>query len=132
MKTSAQRVGRWGEELAAAYLHQIGYILLEQNACTPYGEIDLVACQTSGDELLNDGGVIVFVEVKTRRSASFGWPEESVTAKKRAHLTAAAQSYLQAHPEISGAWRIDVIAIRVSSPDASPEIVHFENAITAE
>ena len=132
MKTSAQRVGRWGEELAAGYLRQRGYTLLEQNARTPYGEIDLIACQTPCDELSNVEPIIVFVEVKTRRGSSFGWPEQAVTARKRAHLIAAAQAYLQAHPDLSAAWRIDVIAIRGVLPDASPEIVHFENAITGE
>jgi putative endonuclease len=132
MKTSAQRVGRWGEELAAGYLRQRGYILLEQNARTPYGELDLVARQTCGDELIQGGVFTVFVEVKTRRSSSFGWPEQAVNARKRAHLLAAAQSYLQAHPDLRGAWRIDVIAIRRMRSDAPPEIMHFENAITGE
>jgi putative endonuclease len=132
MKTSAQRVGHWGEELAAGYLRQKGYILLEQNARTLYGEIDLVARQTSCDERSLDGGSIVFVEVKTRRSSSFGWPEQAITARKRAHLLASAQAYLQSHPDLSGAWRIDVIAIYGVRSDAPPEIVHFENAITGE
>jgi putative endonuclease len=130
MKTSAQGVGRWGEELAAGYLRQRGYTLLEQNARTPYGEIDLVACQPPGDELPT--GLPSCLEVKTRRSSSFGWPEQAVTVRKRAHLLAAAQSYLQAHPDLSGAWRIDVIAIRRMRSDAPPEIIHFENAITGE
>lgn len=123
-KTHAQRLGRWGEELAAGYLNQRGYRILERNARTPYGEIDLVACQ--------DGAVpacTVFVEVKTRRSGAFGLPEESLTAKKRAHLLAAAQAFLQAHPDLSAAWRIDVIAIRQLQIDDDPEILWFENAI---
>ena len=126
-KTAAQRLGRWGEELAAGYLRQRGYLLLESNARTPNGEIDLVACQ-------EDAGIscTVFVEVKTRRSGAFGLPEESVTARKRAHLLASARAYLQAHPELDGVWRIDVIAIRQTHLDATPEILHFENAISAE
>jgi putative endonuclease len=132
MKTSAQRVGRWGEALAAGYLRQRGYTLLDQNARTPYGEIDLVAYQTPRDEPSMVEPFIVFVEVKTRTGSTFGWPEQAVTARKRAHLLAAAQSYLQTHPDLSGAWRIDVIAIRGVRPDATPEIVHFENAISGE
>ena len=132
MKTSAQGVGRWGEELAAGYLRQRGYTLLEQNARTPYGEIDLVACQPPCEELSKGGASIVFVEVKTRRSSSFGWPEQAITARKRAHLLASVQSYLQVHPDLIGAWRIDVIAIRKVLSDAPPEILHFENAITGE
>ena len=52
--------------------------------------------------------------------------------KKREHLLAAAHLYLQAHPELGGAWRIDVIAIRSAGPDQPPEILHFENAISSE
>lgn len=125
--TTAQAVGRWGEALAADYLRQLGYSLLDHNARTPYGEIDLVALQ-----LGPDAACTVFVEVKTRRSGAYGLPEESLTPSKRAHLLAAARAYLQAHPELGGAWRIDVIAIRQLRRDASPEIIHFENAISAE
>ena len=132
MKTSAQRVGHWGEELAAGYLRQNGYTLLEQNARTPFGEIDLVAWQPPRDKPSEGGASIVFVEVKTRRSTAFGLPEQAVTARKRAHMLAAAQSYLLAHPDLSGAWRIDVIAIRRARTDVPPEIVHFENAISGE
>ena len=126
-KTAAQSVGRWGEELAAGYLRQRGYSLLDRNARTPYGEIDLVAIPPAAA-----GSCTVFVEVKTRRSGAFGLPEESVTAGKRAHLLAAARAYLQAHPELGDAWRIDVVAIRQVDRAAPPEIVHFENAITGE
>lgn len=127
MKTSRQRVGHWGEQLAARHLQKQGYTLLGQNVRTPHGEIDLVASQACAE-----GSCLVFVEVKTRRSGAFGLPEAAITASKRAHLLAAAQAYLQVHPELSGVWRIDVIAIRRASPEAQPEIVHFENAITGE
>jgi putative endonuclease len=132
MKTIAQRLGRWGEDLAAGYLRQNGYAILDQNARTPYGEIDLVARHeiTAGPTGINS--LTVFVEVKTRRSSSFGMPEAAVTAKKQEHLLAACQAYLQAHPELDGTWRIDVIAIRQSRPDVPAEIVHFENAINSQ
>lgn len=129
MKTSttAQVVGRWGEALAADHLRRLGYTLLERNARTPYGEIDLVASQQRPD-----AACTVFVEVKTRRTSTYGLPEEALTPRKRAHLLAAAQAYLQAHPELGPAWRIDVIAIRHLRHSASPEIIHFENAVSAE
>jgi putative endonuclease len=114
-----QRLGHWGETLAAKYLSQKGYAILERNARTPHGEIDLVAQQ---------GNVIVFVEVKTRSSNLYGQPEEAITAAKKAHLLDAAATYLQTHPELDGDWQIDVIAIR-RKKNAPPEIVHFENAI---
>lgn len=117
LTVSRQALGRWGEDLAASYLAAQGYQVLERNVRTPHGEIDLVA---------RDPGMLVFVEVKTRRSASFGPPEESVTPRKRLHLSASAQAYLQSHPELDGNWRLDVIAIRLFKSEP-PEIVHFEN-----
>jgi putative endonuclease len=127
MKTSAQGVGRWGEELAAEYLRQCGYTILDRNARTPYGEIDLIASQECAE-----GHSTVFIEVKTRRSTAYGPPEAAVTPEKSAHLLAAAQAYLQAHPELNGVWRVDVIAIRRVAANLSPEIVHFENAISSQ
>jgi putative endonuclease len=130
MTASRQALGRWGEGLAADYLARRGYAILERNARTPYGEIDLVARQVEDCP----GGPVeltVFVEVKTRTSPAFGLPEESVTARKRAHLLAAAQSYLQQHPHLENNWRIDVIAILRPRDNRPPQITHFENAVGA-
>ncbi len=115
-----QDLGRWGEGQAAEYLSQRGYLILERNVRTPYGELDLVARQEA---------VLVFVEVKTRSSTAFGLPEAAVTPHKQAHLLAAAQAYLQAHPDLDGDWRVDVIAVQRRSGGAAPEITHFENAL---
>lgn len=119
MKSARQALGQWGESLAAAYLSEQGYTVLERNARSRFGEIDLVARQ--GDSL-------VFVEVKTRTSAAFGLPEDSVTPRKQAHLVAAAQAYLVEHPELGEDWRVDVIAIECRRGQP-PRITHFENAI---
>jgi putative endonuclease len=132
LSTPRQFLGRWGETLAAEYLQQRGYTILERNVRTPYGEIDLVASESSppGDPLAEGDSVTVFVEVKTRASLAFGMPEDSITVRKRAHLLSAAQSYLQGHPELEHAWRIDVIAIQRLHLDSEPVIHHFENAIS--
>lgn len=123
MKTHRQRLGNWGETQAARYLIGVGYDILTRNYRTPYGEIDLVSRQ----ETL-EGSVLVFVEVKTRSGQAFGYPEESITARKQEHLLAAAQYYLQQHSDWEGSWRIDVIAIQRRKPGA-PQIQHFENAL---
>lgn len=125
MKSARQRLGHWGENLAAEYLSERGYTILDRNARTPYGEIDLVTCQVSCD-----GPVLVFVEVKTRTSTQFGLPEQSITLQKQAHLLAAIQSYLQTHAELEGDWRVDVIAILRSGTRQQPVITHFENALS--
>jgi putative endonuclease len=123
LKTHRQRLGQWGENLAARYLVEKGYSILRRNYRTPYGEIDLVSCQ----ETL-EGQVLVFVEVKTRSGQAFGYPEESITASKQEHLLAVAQYYLQQQPDWQGGWRIDVIAIQ-RLQQASVQIRHFENAV---
>ncbi|MFU8773482.1 MAG: YraN family protein, partial [Anaerolineales bacterium] len=127
-----QTLGRWGEEQAAAYLTSKGYEIVARNCRTPYGEIVLIAYQPNSqsecDETLDT--TIVFIEVKTRATKTFGFPEESITSRKREHMLAAAQSYLQDHPDLVGCWRIDVIAVQRYSPKGQVVFKHFENVIT--
>ncbi|MDR3576352.1 MAG: YraN family protein [Anaerolineaceae bacterium] len=115
-----QTIGGWGEKLAAAYLIEKGCSLIDTNVRTPYGEIDII--------VLNEI-TLVFVEVKTRTSPNFGFPEGAITSRKRSHLSASAEYYLQEHSEIQNGWRIDVIAIRGKPGDPDPEIIWFENAV---
>jgi putative endonuclease len=95
---------------------------LGRNERSRYGEIDLLARAPDG--------MLVFVEVKTRTSRSFGYPEEAVDARKLEHLVSAAEAYLLEHPEMDEqGWRIDVIAIE-GRPEEGPDragIEHFEN-----
>lgn len=130
MSTRRQRLGRWGESMAADYLEAKNYTILERNVRTRYGEIDLVArheVEVTGNA--KSAATTVFVEVKTRSTTTFGYPEESITVRKRAHLAAAAQAYLQEHAELEGDWRIDVIAIQRHRSGEQPSIIHFENAV---
>jgi putative endonuclease len=112
-----QRIGAWGEQAAADYLLQQGYLIKGRNLRTPYGEIDILAQQ---DE------ITIFVEVKTRTSIRAGLPEESITPRKREHLRAAAEYYAAEH-EIDH-WQLDVLAVE-GIPGGEPMITHFENAI---
>jgi putative endonuclease len=102
MSATRQRLGRLGEQLAAERLIALGYAVVERNYRCPYGELDLVTRQAD---------CWVFVEVRARRGERFGTPEQSVTPRKRAHLIAAAQHYLQAHDLAEVPWRIDVVAV---------------------
>ena len=110
-----QRVGRWGEQAAADYLEKRGYLILARNFRTAHGEIDLIARQDN---------ILVFVEVKARSSNRYGYPEYSVSPKKRQHLLSAAQEYILSHPEFA-TWRVDVIAVEGETGEA--KISHFEN-----
>ena len=114
-----RELGRRGEERAAEYLRRRGYLILERNYQTREGEIDIVAQQ---------GDVLVFVEVKTARSLSFGHPQGWVSCRKRAHLVRAALAYMAEIGDLETNCRFDVIAIVMSAkkiklthiPDAFP------------
>jgi putative endonuclease len=116
-----QSLGHLGESLAAAYLIKKGYSILERNCHTPHGEIDLIA---------QLGNVIVFVEVKTRSTRSLGPPEISITLRKQEHMRAAAEYYIQQHPELITDWRIDAITVQMQGKEQQPLIEHFENVTT--
>lgn len=121
-QTSRQRVGKWGEEAAARYLEQHGYVILARNVHTAYGEIDLIARQQCGE--------LVFVEVKTRTNTSFGYPEEAVNSRKLVHMVSSAQAYLLGLPgQVEESWRIDVISVMglPGENDADIRFEHFEN-----
>jgi len=120
MSKSRQKLGIWGENKAAVHLKTLGYSIIDRNVHTPYGEIDIVARKES---------TTVFVEVKTRRTKTFGYPEESITPKKRENLINSAQAYLVDHPEYLGEWQIDVISIQNLDP-GKIKIFHIQNAIT--
>ena len=109
-------VGRWGELKAADFLACKGYIILGTNVRTPHGEIDLVALK---------GEQVVFVEVKTRTSRTYGLPEDSITPRKQSHMMAAAECYLESHPSYDE-WQFDVIAVE-RLPHGRTDIQHFEN-----
>jgi len=115
-----RKIGDKGEQIAADYLEDNGYQLLDKNFITRYGELDLVAVDT---------GTVVFVEVKTRTSTTFGLPESSVTPTKMARIQNAGLLWLQAHPEAPGDWRIDVIAIMIDHQGGILDIQHFINVI---
>lgn len=75
--TYRKRLGEWGEAEAQRYLETMGYVFIKKNFRVPEGEIDLV---------MRDGEMVVFVEVKTRTSDTYGSPEESVSKLKRQRL----------------------------------------------
>ncbi len=119
MSKRRQTIGHWGEDTAADYLSARGYSILARNVHYAHGEIDIVA---SRDELL------IFVEVKTRSSHSFAFPEDAVTRRKQVFMLSAAEEYLQEHPETGDSWQFDVIAVE-GIPGGEASIEHFENVI---
>ena len=116
-----QSIGRWGEGVAAKYLQENGCEILQRNVRTPYGELDLIArCAET----------IVFIEVKTRTSSSFGLPEISMSKRKIQHLVDSAQAFMQFYPGPEEEWRVDVIAMEGRPGLPNPHIEVFENAVS--
>jgi putative endonuclease len=123
MTRTRLNLGRRGEQLAEQKLAASGYAILARNYRCRAGEIDLVARQ---------GETVVFVEVRTRRGTAFGLPEASLTPRKRQHLIAAAQTYLQASQLEEVPWRIDVVAVELSPRGDLLRVDIIENAIQGE
>lgn len=110
-------LGIWGEEEAASYLRQSGYILLERDWHSKHRDIDVIA--------LHDG-VTVFVEVKTRRNRIFTEPEDSVDYQKLRNLRLAINHYLQ-YSKTDGPWRFDVVTVVGELGSRSPDISHLQD-----
>jgi putative endonuclease len=100
--------GALAEEQALRFLIERGLKLKERNYSCRLGEIDLI---------LTHGKVLVFVEVRMRRSRAFGGAAESITPRKRARLVAAARHYLAGKQPLP-ACRFDAVLIEA---DAAPQ-----------
>ena len=117
MSDFKQRVGRSGEALAAEYLGRRGYRILHRNYRTRQSEIDIIA---------RHRGIIVFVEVKARRSRDYGHPKWAVTPAKQRRISKAALEYLKKERLMDARARFDVEIGK--SMDAEPCIEVFANA----
>ncbi|MBT8400566.1 MAG: YraN family protein [Rhodothermia bacterium] len=126
--TDAAALGRQGETLAANYLEEQGYRVLERNYRFEGSEVDIVCFKP--DSRYELGGEIVFVEVKTRSDTGFGHPEEAVDEQKQRHIIKASRAYLYESKLERSPCRFDVIGIVVSDSSA-PVIEHFEHAFWA-
>lgn len=109
-------VGREGEALAANFLQQKGYEIVDRNWRYGPKEIDIVA---------RDGDTMVFVEVKTRSTLAFELPQEAVTKKKMKNLVEAADAYLiQRNIDLES--RFDIVGVLNGNP---PKVIeHIEGA----
>ncbi|MBM3683533.1 MAG: YraN family protein [Actinobacteria bacterium] len=97
-----QRLGRAGEDRAAAWYTERGFAVLDRNWRCRHGEIDLV---------VRRGPLVAFVEVKTRGGSGFGDPVEAVTGEKRRRLRRLAAAWIAAAPERPVEVRFDVVGV---------------------
>ena len=115
MRLSNQQLGQIGEDLAAAYLRNSGFIILDRNYRSHRVELDIVA---------RDKNTLVFCEVKTRRTINQGLPIEAITTTKMEHLRSAALGWLGMHRVRTSGMRFDAIGILYAS-DGTHTISHI-------
>lgn len=112
-------LGKRGEQLAAQFLKRKGYRIIAQNWRCQIGELDIIA---------RHHRTLVFVEVKTRSSASFGYPEESVDATKQRRLRKLAELYLLKESAPTNCkLRFDCIAMILDDRPKPQYFRHIEN-----
>ena len=120
MTLARQILGKLGEDLAVVELERRGYAITARRYTTRCGEIDIVA---------ECGGVLVFVEVKTRETAEFGTAAEAVTWRKQRKLTRMANDYLTREQVVDRPCRFDVVTVMLDRLE--PLIEVYENAFDA-
>lgn len=124
MSTSKITEGKKGEEVAAVYLKQNGFTIIERNFRIRGGEIDIIALDStngSGQE------VLVFIEVKTRTSSRYGTPLEAIGYWKLKSLVKTAQFYKMKNPKLPDAMRIDALGVQFGPNDQVVSIELVKN-----
>lgn len=111
-------LGAQGERAAAAYLQRKGHCIITTNYRCRVGEIDIVSV---------DRDVVVFSEVKTRRTRTKGQPFESVTHRKQVTLRRVAEHFLLCRYGQLRTCRFDVVSLQVR-PGKDMDVLHIENA----
>ena len=112
-----KNTGSQGEKLAAGYLLQNGYKVIEKNFRYKRSEIDII-CQKDK--------ILVFVEVKTRTNTFFGYPEDFVDENKMDNLHRAASAYIE-----KCNWQHDIRfdIISITKRKNTSDIQHFEDVV---
>lgn len=113
--------GREAEAAAAAWLEGQGYRVVDRNHRTPRGEVDLIC---------DEGGVLCFVEVRSRASDEHGTPAESIGRTKALRVVRAAEEWALRNRALERPIRFDVVA--VSLEDGRPSFELIRGAFDAD
>lgn len=119
-KENKKSFGSEGEEIAAKYLAEKGFEIIERNYFHGHGEIDIIAIDPRDNYL-------VFVEVKTRNSMDYGDPAYAINKKKIGQIKKVAELYLADKNIQEHDCRFDVVTVLLANPK-NPLIEHYENA----
>jgi len=112
-------LGKWGEDMAAAYLRDNGYTILERDWKSGRRDIDIIA-------MTPDGMTVVFVEVKTRTSDALAAPEDAVDALKIKNICRAADDYVKQH-DVLDELRFDIVTVVGDAPE-NARVEHVADA----
>ena len=115
MKVQNRQTGLIGETLAMQYLLANGFELISRNFSTRFGEIDLI---------MRDNGVLVFVEVKTKKGLDWGLPEEMFTQGKLNRVRRMATVFLGGKEALC---RIDMVAVVLDRNNSLQSLKHYPN-----
>ena len=115
--------GKSSEDRACLYLREQGYKILERNYKTSYAEIDIIAKHEAA---------VCFIEVKSRSSAEFGFPEEAVSRIKQRKIIQGAITYLKKNKLLDSKVRFDVLGISSEVPGEDGGIKLIKNAFTLD
>ena len=119
-RPGTDEIGIWGEKRAERFLKREGHRILGRRVRVgDRDEIDLI---TRFEK------IVVFVEVKTRKSEVFGRPASAVDGNKRRLLSRAAVRYMKTKKFPIIHFRFDVVEVIGSVGDRDPKIRHIENA----
>jgi putative endonuclease len=110
-------IGEKGEQTAADFLVNKGYAILHRNWRSGKKEVDIIALKDN---------IVAIVEIKTRSSNDFAFPEEAVNKRKQQLLKAAAEAFMNANRQYPD-YRFDIVSILMDK-ELVREIVHFEEA----
>ena len=119
MKSYNKDIGSYTENIAATYLLNNGYSILDRNYRNKFGEIDII-CQKDN--------IIIFVEIKSRYTNSFGSPLESVSCHKQKKIILLSKFYILYKKLSDFNIRYDVIEIYLNHLNNTYEVNHLEDA----
>ena len=117
MKTAKQLLGNQSEDLAARYLQKAGYKIITKNYSCRQGEIDLIA---------QEKDILVFVEVRSKRTQHYGLPIETIDKNKQMKIRKAAVNYLHQQHKNDCYCRFDVVTVLWD--ESKPQINLYRDA----
>jgi putative endonuclease len=114
-----KEIGKIGEEIASKHIIDRGYVVLERNYRTRYGELDIIA---------KENNYLVFIEVKARKGTEFGYPREAVDWYKQSRIKNIASLYIAKKKLHNSKIRFDVVEVVLDEKNRAKSVVIIKNA----